>query len=143
MRTRDEPGDDSEKALISSLAHSTQTHALPSIKQSDIHLEATLSPPQAGPACFQKKALLIGIQYYNSTNAQLDSEDSDSDRLGTPAGEQIKGPHLDVENMRQFLLGKAFCHYHVPLWDRAGNSILYPILSYPDEQLLLSKAKES
>jgi hypothetical protein len=109
MRTRDGPGDDSEKALISSLAYSTQSHPLPSIKQSDIHLEATLSPPQAGPACFQKKALLIGIQYYNSRNAQLDSED----RLGdTPAGEQIKGPHFDVENMRQLLLGIAFRHSH-------------------------------
>jgi hypothetical protein len=105
MRTRNESDD--EEALVSSLPVAHSTHALPSmIKQSGIPLEATLSPP--GPACFQKKALLIGIQYYNSTNAQLDGED----RPGTPAGEQLKGPHFDVQNMRQLLLGKAFCLYH-------------------------------
>ena len=101
MRTRDES--DNAGALISSLAHSTPTNAaLPSIRQSDIHLETTLSP--SGPVYFQKKALLIGIQYYNSTNSQLDGED----RLDTRAGEQLKGPHFDVQSMRQLLLGKAF-----------------------------------
>jgi hypothetical protein len=88
MKTRVES--DESEALISSLAHSTLTHALPSVKQS-VHLETTLSPP--GPVCLQKRALLIGIQYYNS---ELD---------GTPAGEQLKGPHVDVQNMRQLLLG--------------------------------------
>ena len=80
---------------------------LPSIKHSDIHLETTLSP--SGPVCSQKKALLIGIQYYNSTNAQFDGED----RLDTPADGQLKGPHIDVQNMRQLLLGsKALHRYH-------------------------------
>ena len=75
------------------------TNGLPSIRQS-------VSP--SGPVCFQKKALLIGIQYYNSTNEQLDGKD----RLDTPAGEQLKGPHFDVQSMRQLLLGKAFRLYH-------------------------------
>ena len=51
----------------------------------------------------RKKALLIGIQYYNLTNAQLDGY--------TRAGDQLKGPHVDVQNMRQLLLGKAFRYY--------------------------------
>jgi hypothetical protein len=45
----------------------------------------------------RKKALLIGIQYY---------EDA-------PEGGQIKGPHLDVQNMCQLLLGNPFLHNHV------------------------------
>ena len=88
--TRDEPDD--EEVLINSLAHSTLTH-------SDVHLETTLSPSR--PVCLQKKALLIGIQYYDSPNAQLDSEEG----LDTPVDGQIKGPHVDVQNMRQLLLG--------------------------------------
>ena len=106
MRTRDEPDD--EEALISPSAHSTLTHVFPSVQHSDIHPETTLSPP--APVFLQKRALLIGIQYYNSTNAQLDS-DSES-RLDTPEGGQLKGPHVDVQNMRQLLLGKAFRCYH-------------------------------
>ena len=94
-RTRGESDD--EEALISSLAHSTLTHALPSIKRS-----------ASGPVCSQKKALLIGIQYYSPISAQLDGED----RLDTPAGGQLKGPHVDVQNMRQLLLGEAFRCYH-------------------------------
>ena len=106
MRARDESDD--EEALISSesLAHSTLTHVFPSVKHSDIDPETTLSPP--APVCLQKKALLIGVQYYNSTNAQLDSENGPD----TSAGGQLKGPHVDVQNMRQLLLGKAFRCYH-------------------------------
>ena len=103
-RTRDESDD--VEALINSLAHSTLTHALPSLKHSVIYLENTLSP--SGPVCLQKKALLIGIQYYNSIIAQLDGEDKPPAGLGG----QLKGPHVDVQNMRQLLLGKAFRRYH-------------------------------
>lgn len=104
--SRDESDD--EEALVRSLVHSTLTCALPptSIRHSDIHLETTLSP--SAPVCLQKKALLIGIQYYDSTNAQLDGEGR---LIDTPAGEQLKGPHADVQNMRQLLLGKAFHRY--------------------------------
>jgi metacaspase-1 len=90
-RTKDEADD--EEALISSLK--------------DIRLETTR------PVCLQKKALLIGIQYYNSTNGQLDGDDRLESLDSTPAaGGQLKGPHVDVQNMRQLLLGKAFRHYH-------------------------------
>ena len=106
LLTRDELESDYEKTLISSLAHSTLANALPSVKHPDIHLETTLST--SGPVCLKRKALLIGIQYYNSTNAQLDDEDE----LDTPADGQLKGPHVDVQNMRQLLLGKAFRRYH-------------------------------
>ena len=42
------------------------------------------------------------------SNKQLDGEDK------PPAGPggQLKGPHVDVQNMRQLLLGKAFRRYH-------------------------------
>ena len=97
--TRDD-SDDEEAFITSPLAHSTPAH-------SDIHLETILSP--SGPVCLKKKALLIGIQYYYSTNAQLDYG---KDTLDTPAGEQLRGPHADVQNMRQLLLGKDFRRYH-------------------------------
>ena len=103
-RTRDKSHH--EEPLISSLVHSTLSCALPPMEHSDIHLETTLSP--SAPVCLQKKALLIGIQYYNSTNAQLDSEDR---LVDTPADGQLKGPHVDVQNMRQLLLGKALRCY--------------------------------
>ena len=64
-------------------------------QDSDRHLETTVSP--SGPVCLQKKALLIGIQYYI---------------FDTPASGQLKGPHVDVQNMRQLLIGKVFRCYH-------------------------------
>ena len=95
-----------EEPLIGSLVHSTLSCALPPMKHSDIHLETAPSP--SAPVCLQKKALLIGIQCYNSTDAQLDGEDRLAARL-------LKGPHVDVQNMRQLLLGKAFrCYPQFP-----------------------------
>ena len=120
MRDDSESGD--EEALISSLAHSTLTHVLSSVKHSEIHLETTLSP--SGPVCSQKKALLIGIQYYNSTNAQLDGED----RLDTPAGGQLKGPHVDVQNMRQLLLGRTFRRYPFSQLSKIGITFFCRLL---------------
>ena len=120
------------EALISSLARSTLAHALPSIKQSNIHLETTVSPP--GPVCLKKKALLIGIQNYNSTNAQSDSED----RFDTPAEEQLKGPHVDVQNMRRLLLGKAFHQYHLFSFQRSDLLFVPDCYGYdPDDITVL------
>ena len=68
---------------------------VPSIEHSDD--DDFVSPPL--PVC-RKKALLIGIQNYAST----DMESSDEGHL--------KGPHVDVLNMRQLLLGNVFrCHH--------------------------------
>lgn len=76
-----------------------------SIESLHIQSEFTLLPL---PVC-KKKALLIGIQNYNY---QSDGEDNPAKNTATVGNGQIKGPHADVQHMRQLLLGEAFRRYH-------------------------------
>lgn len=81
------------------------------------HLETTPSPPQS--LCLKKKALLIGIQNYDTPTAQEDG------KVDAPVEGQLKGPHVDVRHMRQLLLGKVF-HRHHPQWFLHIRSLLWP-----------------
>ena len=87
--------DQDEPEIDRSQAHSTLTFEWPSVKHSVNQLETTLSPSK--PVCLKKKALLIGIQNYDSINT--DSKGN------APVEGQLKGPHADVRHMQQLLLG--------------------------------------
>ncbi|KAF8816852.1 hypothetical protein BYT27DRAFT_6378931 [Phlegmacium glaucopus] len=78
------------------------TNAIPPIEHSDNSLETT-SPPPPVP---KKKAVLIGIQNYKTTNdVSPDDKDNNPAENHRAAGEgRLKGPHNDVLDMRKLLL---------------------------------------
>ena len=104
-----------------------------------LSLQFQLSPNQTQPPPppLKKKALLIGIQDIRQDTAEIIQENGerlaedvksvpkrknkkkqkDRDKEGAPKAEELKGPHRDVMQMKQLLIGAL---YHAILFPPAS-----------------------